>query len=187
MKTDFGGDWEGSYEVAIQADGKIVSAGASNVNGTIDFAVARYLSKALVDVDINIKPNSCSNPVNIKSKGVLPVAILAGGVSLGIKLLSGLGSMKTSFSAPLLSKSADMAAESANVMGAARDVAADAAPEALEAATFAAEETVNQVACTVQEAASYSFYSDIALWFFFGFLFTIVLIFLVDWIRERKG
>ena len=27
-------------------------------------------------VDIDIKPTSCPNPLNVKSKGVLPVAIL---------------------------------------------------------------------------------------------------------------
>ena len=32
--------------------------------------------RELVDIDINIKPQSCPNPLNIKSKGVLPVAIL---------------------------------------------------------------------------------------------------------------
>jgi hypothetical protein len=31
-----------------------------------------------LDVDVDIKPGSCRNPVNVKAKGVLPVAILGG-------------------------------------------------------------------------------------------------------------
>jgi uncharacterized delta-60 repeat protein len=40
--TDFGG-FDIAYAVGIQADGKIIAAGFSNVNGTSDFALARYL------------------------------------------------------------------------------------------------------------------------------------------------
>jgi uncharacterized delta-60 repeat protein len=40
--TDFGG-FDIANGVGVQADGKIVAAGFSNVNGTSDFALARYL------------------------------------------------------------------------------------------------------------------------------------------------
>src|SRR5579885_1749835 len=40
--TDFGGSDDESFGVAIQADGKIVVAGFSDVNGDFDFAIVRY-------------------------------------------------------------------------------------------------------------------------------------------------
>jgi len=41
---------------------------------------ATILSEAVVLVPIDIKPTSCPNPVNVKSKGVLPVAVLGSDV-----------------------------------------------------------------------------------------------------------
>jgi uncharacterized delta-60 repeat protein len=46
--TDFGGDDE-AFAVAVQSDGKIVVAGVSTANGTIDFALARYGSDGQLD------------------------------------------------------------------------------------------------------------------------------------------
>src|SRR5581483_7806589 len=40
--TDFGGSDDEAFGVAIQADGKIVVAGFSDVNGDFDFAIVRY-------------------------------------------------------------------------------------------------------------------------------------------------
>ncbi|MHC4725285.1 MAG: hypothetical protein ACYS9V_13755 [Planctomycetota bacterium] len=37
------------------------------------------LAPVLIPVSIDIKPGSCPNPLNINSKGVLPVAILGTG------------------------------------------------------------------------------------------------------------
>jgi len=50
--TDFGGDDRG-FAVAIQKDGKIVVAGQSNAEGTIDFAVARYNTDGSLDIAFN--------------------------------------------------------------------------------------------------------------------------------------
>jgi uncharacterized delta-60 repeat protein len=40
--TDVGG-FDVAYALAIQSDGKIVATGFSDVSGTSDFAIARYL------------------------------------------------------------------------------------------------------------------------------------------------
>jgi hypothetical protein len=55
----------------------------SNITGTpsedprIDIAFRTYMTpKSLIEVPVDIKPQSCPNPVNTKSKGVLPIAIL---------------------------------------------------------------------------------------------------------------
>src|SRR5688572_28114950 len=42
VTTDFAGDIDLAYAVAIQRDGKIVAAGVAVISGTNDFAVARY-------------------------------------------------------------------------------------------------------------------------------------------------
>jgi hypothetical protein len=68
-------------------DGKVVVLGDSNcwdnmyINNTDNQLFAENTFKWLVTrktlpVTIDIKPRSCENPVNVKSKGVLPVAII---------------------------------------------------------------------------------------------------------------
>jgi len=50
VTTDFAGGADTAYAVAVQADGKIVVAGAAAVTGTgQDFAVARYLDSGALD------------------------------------------------------------------------------------------------------------------------------------------
>ena len=46
--------------------------------GILAVTVSSALANEEVSVRIDIKPGSCPNPVNVKSKGVLPVAILGG-------------------------------------------------------------------------------------------------------------
>ncbi|MHC4462437.1 MAG: PKD domain-containing protein [Planctomycetota bacterium] len=48
------------------------SEGQSDVNGS----TLTIVPKPAIEVAVDIKPGSCPNPVNVKSKGVLPVAIL---------------------------------------------------------------------------------------------------------------
>ena len=36
----------------------------------------RVITRAAIKVNVDIKPQSCPNPLNLKSKGVLPVAVL---------------------------------------------------------------------------------------------------------------
>ena len=52
----------------------------------IIFIIAGYLLSFPCQVKLDIKPKSCPNPLNIKSKGVLPVAILGGTVVDGFFL-----------------------------------------------------------------------------------------------------
>jgi uncharacterized delta-60 repeat protein len=48
--TDFnGGSGDGAGALAIQSDGKIVAAGRSDANGSIDFALARYTTRGRLD------------------------------------------------------------------------------------------------------------------------------------------
>jgi uncharacterized delta-60 repeat protein len=42
VTTDFAGDFDQAFGLAIQADGKSVAVGAAVVSGTVDFALARY-------------------------------------------------------------------------------------------------------------------------------------------------
>jgi uncharacterized delta-60 repeat protein len=47
--TDFGKSYDWAYSLALQPDGKIVVAGVSNVSGSKDFALARYLPNGALD------------------------------------------------------------------------------------------------------------------------------------------
>lgn len=80
-------DNSGVASVAEVDDGKVVVLGDSNcwdntyINNTDNQLFAENTFKWLVTrkklpVTIDIKPQSCENPLNLKSKGVLPVAIL---------------------------------------------------------------------------------------------------------------
>lgn len=60
----------GEHTITIAYDG----GGAENGH-YIDY-LKLVLVSARVDIAVDIKPTSCPNPLNIKSKGILPVAIL---------------------------------------------------------------------------------------------------------------
>src|SRR5262245_33812191 len=47
--TDFGGNFEGAWSVALQEDGKIVAAGLTTLSGINQFALARYNSDGTLD------------------------------------------------------------------------------------------------------------------------------------------
>jgi uncharacterized delta-60 repeat protein len=49
VTTDFAGDSDGADAVAIQGDGRIVTAGRTDVSGTNDFALARYDADGSLD------------------------------------------------------------------------------------------------------------------------------------------
>jgi photosystem II stability/assembly factor-like uncharacterized protein len=57
------------HGLALSADGTVLYAG-TNGAGVFRLGIPRQ------NVEVDIKPQSCPNPLNIKSKGVLPVAIL---------------------------------------------------------------------------------------------------------------
>jgi uncharacterized delta-60 repeat protein/uncharacterized repeat protein (TIGR01451 family) len=52
VTTDFAGPFDEARGVAIQANGRIVAAGVTNVSGNNDFALARYLVDAVADLSI---------------------------------------------------------------------------------------------------------------------------------------
>jgi uncharacterized delta-60 repeat protein len=49
VTTDFAGDTDRAFGMAIQGDGKIVAAGFAGVSGTVDFALARYNTDGSLD------------------------------------------------------------------------------------------------------------------------------------------
>lgn len=51
--TDFAGDYDAAFSIAIQADGKLVVAGESGGGGTKHFAVARYNPDGTLDADFD--------------------------------------------------------------------------------------------------------------------------------------
>ena len=72
--TDFdnGGDYV--FAVAVQPDHRIVVVGDSG----FALGLVRYLGEAeAVAVLVDIKPGSDTNPINLRSRGVIPVAILS--------------------------------------------------------------------------------------------------------------
>src|SRR6185369_1594957 len=48
---DFAGAGDGAVAIAVQPDGKLVAAGAATINGSSEFAVARYNSNGTLDVN----------------------------------------------------------------------------------------------------------------------------------------
>lgn len=82
VSTEFGpGNVDEVRSVAEQSDGKIVAAGTTRVVGdpfppiSQDFALARYFGQR-IPVGIDVLPGSDTNPINFKSQGTIPVAIL---------------------------------------------------------------------------------------------------------------
>ena len=61
----------------MNADGSN-RAQLTNTTG-INFGPDWSCVSQMVSVDVDIKPGSCPNPLNVASKGVLPVAILGSG------------------------------------------------------------------------------------------------------------
>ncbi len=67
-----------------------------------------FLEKNALSVDIDIKPTSCPNPLNVKSKGVLPVSIL-GSEDLDVTTID-IASIRLADVAPIRSSYEDVAA-----------------------------------------------------------------------------
>lgn len=57
-------------------DGRLYVAGGGGVSEALDILEVFTSEPAVLEVAVDIKPQSCPNPLNVKSKGVLPVAIL---------------------------------------------------------------------------------------------------------------
>ncbi len=79
VTTTFGHPINNAFDIAAQADGKIAVVGgtADFASGVSDFALARYLGvPAAITVAVDVKPGSTTNPINLSSDGLVPVAIL---------------------------------------------------------------------------------------------------------------
>lgn len=65
--------------LAIQSDGKIIAVGGGGASVPANqWTLARYLGDPTVTtVTIDIKPGSTDNPINLSSRGAIPVAILS--------------------------------------------------------------------------------------------------------------
>jgi probable HAF family extracellular repeat protein len=77
LSIDLGLDLNGWHLVnalGISRDGKTIVGCGINPEGHYEAFVANISSREVVELDI--KPGSCPNPLNTKSKGVLPAAIL---------------------------------------------------------------------------------------------------------------
>ncbi len=53
VTTAFGGGWDWGYSVTVQADGKILVAGETIINGSRDFALARYNTNGSLDTSFD--------------------------------------------------------------------------------------------------------------------------------------
>jgi uncharacterized delta-60 repeat protein len=83
VTTDIAAGFDEAFDVAIQADGKIVAAGFAFVSGTLDFAIARYHTDGSLDptfdgdgtVTADFAGNTdLANAVDIQSDGKIVVA-----------------------------------------------------------------------------------------------------------------
>lgn len=73
VRTDFNSSSsDRAAGVALQADGRIVVAGASNASGTDDFAVARYLGDT---ADLSITKSDSPDPVDVGSNLTYTVVV----------------------------------------------------------------------------------------------------------------
>ncbi len=74
--TFIGADKIGSGWFILSGDSNVFSDNSGNGYTEYDNGVLVRNICGVIEVTIDIKPNSCPNPLNVKSKGVLPVAIL---------------------------------------------------------------------------------------------------------------
>jgi len=64
------------YGIGISDNGLRIGGGGKNPDGNYEAWIATIPEPAVIEVDVDIKPGSCPNPLNVKSSGVLPVAVL---------------------------------------------------------------------------------------------------------------
>jgi uncharacterized delta-60 repeat protein len=110
VTTDFGGDADEGYGVAIQADGKIVAAGWGIVSGTLDFAIARYNPDGSLDTTFDLDgkvttdfdgSNDEGRAMAIQADGKIVaagLAIVSGTLDFGLARYNPDGSLDTTFS-----------------------------------------------------------------------------------------
>lgn len=77
--ASFGNQINNAFDIAAQPDGKVVVAGGTVdfTRGVSDFALARFLGSAtVINVTVDVKPDSTDNVVPLQAGGVIAVAIL---------------------------------------------------------------------------------------------------------------
>ena len=121
-----------------------------------------------------------------KLRSILPVALIAGGTAALLQIFSRMQGSIGSFAmkaAPVQEASADLVQQASMKVS---EEAASAAPSLMKAA---GEEALRSGAPAISQAASIvaepSLWSSIALWFFIGAVFAIVLYLVVERIRKR--
>jgi uncharacterized delta-60 repeat protein len=75
----FGNPINNAFDILAQPDGKVVVAGgtADFTRGVTDFALARFLdAPTILNVSVDVKPDSSNNVIPLQANGVIPVAIL---------------------------------------------------------------------------------------------------------------
>ena len=75
----FGNPINNAFDILAQPDGKVVVAGgtADFSRGVTDFALARFLgAPTILNVSVDVKPDSSNNVVPLQANGVIPIAIL---------------------------------------------------------------------------------------------------------------
>jgi uncharacterized delta-60 repeat protein len=75
----FGNPINNAFDIVAQPDGKVVLAGGTGdfTRGVTDFALARFLgAPTILNVSVDVKPDSSDNVIPLQSNGVIPVAIL---------------------------------------------------------------------------------------------------------------
>jgi uncharacterized delta-60 repeat protein len=81
VTTDFFGDWDLAFALALQPDGKIVAAGSAATDGLDDFALARYNTDGSLDTTFSIDGKTTtdfSTSENVTT-GTLAIALQADG------------------------------------------------------------------------------------------------------------
>jgi uncharacterized delta-60 repeat protein len=77
--ASFGNQINNAFDIAAQPGGKLLVAGgtADSTRNVTDFALARFLGSAtVINVTVEVKPDSTDNVVPLQAGGVLAVAIL---------------------------------------------------------------------------------------------------------------
>ncbi len=75
----FGNPINNAFDILAQPDGKVVVAGGTGdfTRGVTDFALARFLgAPTVLNVSVDVKPDSSDNVIPLQANGVIPVAIL---------------------------------------------------------------------------------------------------------------